>query len=270
MQLVTAQDSTGRIFVGVLIADQVVDTGYVDMIAFIEDGDRALDRARAALEQGHALAGTTVLAPLPRPGKMLFLGQSFREFRAGLSDDVDPFVYSRVPSSIIGPGQAIVMPEPDITVLYEAELLIVIGTQAKAVTAADAASHVFGYSQVNDLTWTDWLHRTDGGPQQLALCKNADTFCPMGPFIVTADAFDPSAVDFGVRINGEQVMSSSTTGLVWSVGRIIEFLSRTMTLWPGDVIATGTPAAGPIVVGDEVVIHFDGLGELRNPVIAGY
>jgi 2-keto-4-pentenoate hydratase/2-oxohepta-3-ene-1,7-dioic acid hydratase in catechol pathway len=268
MKLVSGIEPGGRAVVAVVVAGEVtVDTGYSDMLEFIADGEKALAAARAARRE---VTLERIGAPLTRPGKMLFLGQSFREFRAGLSDDVDPFVYSRVPSTIIGPDDPIRLPEPGATVLYEAELLIVIGTAAKGVTAQEAPRHVFGYSQVNDLTWTDWLHRSDGGPQQLCLCKNADTFCPMGPYLVTADDFDPSAVEFGVTINDEQVMSSSTDGLVWSVGRIIEFLSRTMTLWPGDVIASGTPAAGPIVVGDEVVVEFAGLGRLRNPVVAGW
>jgi 2-keto-4-pentenoate hydratase/2-oxohepta-3-ene-1,7-dioic acid hydratase in catechol pathway len=92
----------------------------------------------------------------------------------------------------------------------------------------------------------------------------------MGPYIATADSFDPGDVAFSVTVNGEQVMRASTSGLVWGVGRVLEFLSRSMTLLPGDVIATGTPAAGPIVAGDSVTVSFDGLGELTNPVAAGW
>lgn len=271
MRLVTYASPSGSAAVGVLRDDDtVVDAGYGDMTGFINDGEQALERARRALSDGTAIPEARILAPHPRPGKMLFLGRSFREFRAGLSDDVEPFVYARTQSTVIGPGEQILMPEPDATVLYEAELLIVIGRTVKKVTADDAMSCVFGYTQVNDLTWTDWLHVPDGMAPQLCLCKNADTFCPMGPYIVTADEFDPTDVEFGVTINGEQAMSSSTSGLVWGVPRILEFFSRTMTLEAGDVIATGTPAAGPIRVGDEVVVEFGGLGELRNPVAEGW
>jgi 2-keto-4-pentenoate hydratase/2-oxohepta-3-ene-1,7-dioic acid hydratase in catechol pathway len=271
VRLVTYADQSGATSVGALREDSsVIDTGYVDLGTFISAGDAALEQARSALASGAPIDNPKLLAPHPKPGKMLFLGRSFREFRNGLDDDVEPFVYARTQSTIIGPGERILMPEPDATVLYEAELLIILGRTVKRVSEAEAMSCVFGYTQVNDLTWTDWLHVPEGMAPQLCLCKNADTFCPMGPYVVTSDEFDPTDVDFGVSINGEEVMRSSTKGLVWSVARILEFFSRAMTLEAGDVIATGTPAAGPIKVGDDVVVEFAGLGELRNPVVAGW
>jgi 2-keto-4-pentenoate hydratase/2-oxohepta-3-ene-1,7-dioic acid hydratase in catechol pathway len=256
--------------VGVEVEGAVHPTAYRDMVDFIVDGEVALDRARDAVDQGRAESNVRLLAPLPRPGKMLFLGRSFREFRPGLDDDVEPFVYSRVPSSVVGPGETISVPEADATLLYEGELLIVVGRPIKRADAGEAMDAVFGYTQVNDVTWTNWLESPHGGPPQICLCKNADTFCPMGPYIATADSFDPGDVAFSVTVNGEQVMRASTSGLVWGVGRVLEFLSRSMTLLPGDVIATGTPAAGPIVAGDSVTVSFDGLGELTNPVAAGW
>lgn len=270
MHLVSYTDNAGGPQVGVEADGAVFPTHYRDMLDFIVDGDQALMSARDALEQGRTAENVQLLAPLPRPGKMLFLGRSFREFRAGLDDDVEPFVYSRVPSSVIGPGESIRVPEPDATVLYEGELLVVVGRLLRRADAGEAMRAVFGYTQVNDITWTDWLESPHGGPPQICLCKNADTFCPMGPYIATADTFDPSDVSFSVTVNGEPAMEASTAGLVWSIGRVLEFLSRSMTLLPGDVIATGTPAAGPIVAGDTVTVAFDGLGELTNPVTKGW
>ena len=127
---------------------------------------------------------------------------------------------------------------------------------------------MFGYTQVNDITWTDWIHGSD--LPQITLSKNADTFCPMGPYIVTADAYDPYGAGFTVTVNGEVRTRGTMSDLVWDIPRIIEFLSRDMTLYPGDVIATGTSDAQPIVAGDTVTVAFDGLGDLVNPVLPGW
>jgi 2-keto-4-pentenoate hydratase/2-oxohepta-3-ene-1,7-dioic acid hydratase in catechol pathway len=270
MRLVRYRADGDQPAVGVRSGDQIVPTAYSDMREFISGGEAALEAARAALERGAGVTSGKFLAPLPNPGKMLFLGRSFRQFRQDLPREAVPFVYSRVPSSIIGPGDAIRLPRPDARVLYEGELLVVIGTAARNVQPADAMQCVLGYTQVNDLTWTDWLHGDNAGLPQICLCKNADTFCPMGPSIVTADEFDPADVPFSVTVNGAVRTTGSTGDLVWSLPEILSFLSRDMTLWPGDVIAIGTSDAQPVIVGDEVVVEFDGLGALANPVIAGW
>ena len=256
--------------IGVVVDGAVHETGYTDMRSFIEDGETALDSARTAGSAAAGIAAGRVLAPLPDPGKMLFLGRTFRAFRGDLDDDALPFVYSRVASSIVGPDEAIRMPGPNETVLYEGELLIVIGRAGRGIEAADAMGHVFGYTQVNDMTWTDWIHGGADDLPQITMCKNADTFCPMGPVIVTADEFDPHEAICRVSVNGEVRTQTSTDEMVWRIPRIIEWLSNDMTLWPGDVIATGTSDAQPVVVGDEVVVEFEGLGPLRNPVVAGW
>jgi 2-keto-4-pentenoate hydratase/2-oxohepta-3-ene-1,7-dioic acid hydratase in catechol pathway len=270
MHLVRYRADGNQPAVGVRSGDQIVPTAYSDMKEFISDGEAALLAARAALERGDGVRSGQILAPLPNPGKMLFLGRSFRQFRQDLPREAVPFVYSRVPSSIIGPGDAIKLPRPDARVLYEGELLVVIGTAARNIQSADAMQCVFGYTQVNDLTWTDWLHGDNVGLPQICLCKNADTFCPMGPSIVTADEFNATAVPFSVTVNGTVRTMGSTGDLVWSLPEILSFLSRDMTLWPGDVIATGTSDAQAVAVGDEVVVEFDGIGALANPVIAGW
>jgi 2-keto-4-pentenoate hydratase/2-oxohepta-3-ene-1,7-dioic acid hydratase in catechol pathway len=256
--------------IGVLLTDGVAPTGYTDMVEFLASGDAALEVAQRAAETSELIADYTLLAPLPNPGKMLFLGRSFRQFRKDLDDSDPVFVYARVASSVIGPGESIRMPGPDEHVLYEGELLIVIGRAGRGIARSDAMDHVFGYTQVNDLTWTDWIHGERSDLPQITMCKNADTFCPMGPYIVTRDAYDPTSVGFTVTVNGEVRTRGSMSDLVWSIPRIVEFLSKDMTLHPGDVIATGTSDAQPIVAGDTVVVEFDGLGELANPVVPGW
>ena len=135
------------------------------------------------------------------------------------------------------------------------------------VPAAEAMNHVFGYTQANDVTWTRWVHGgTKVGPQ-IALSKNADTFCPLGPDIVTAGAPRPRRPWLHRDVTGEERTNATTKGLAWSIGAILEFLSQNMTLWPGDLISTGTCEAKDIVAGDVVTVEFDGLGKLENPVI---
>lgn len=269
MHLVRYLDANGAPAVGVRRDDSVVPTGHTDMTAFIRDGDRALDAARGALANARAVTPARVLAPLD-PGKMLFLGMTYDVFRQGVPEDQEPYVYARVQSSIIGPGDEIRLPSPEAEVLYEGELVVVIGSPAYRVSATDAMAHVFGYTQANDLTWTQWVHGGTAALPQISMSKNADTFCPMGPDVVTKDELDPVDLAFTVTVNGEVRTSASTKGLVWDVARILEFLSRDMTLWPGDVVSTGTCEAKPICVGDTVAVEFDGLGRLENPVGASW
>lgn len=270
MRLIRHHLDDGQPLVSVLEGDVAHPTGYGDMLAFIADGDAALDAARAAVDRDEPIPVGRILAPLPDPGKMLFLGRIFRAFRTDLDDDALPFVYARVASSITGPDEPILMPGPEDTVLYEGELLIVIGTAGRRIAAAGAMHHVFGYTQVNDITWTDWFHAGADPLPQITMGKNADSFCPMGPYIVTADAFDPHEAVCTVSVNGEVRSTTSTEEMVWKIPRVIEWLSKDMTLHPGDVIATGTSDAKPIKVGDEVVVEFDGLGRLVNHVVAGW
>jgi 2-keto-4-pentenoate hydratase/2-oxohepta-3-ene-1,7-dioic acid hydratase in catechol pathway len=256
--------------VGVLTPAGVAPTAYTDMLGFLAAGDAAVAAAQRAVDSGERIVEHALLAPLPNAGKMLFLGRSFRQFRSDLTDADPVFVYARVASSVIGPGDSIRMPGPDEHVLYEGELLIVIGRSGRGIDQARAMDHVFGYTQVNDLTWTDWIHGAHGDLPQITMSKNADTFCPMGPYIVTRDSYDPTSVGFTVAVNGVVKTRGSMADLVWTIPRIIEFLSKNMTLHAGDVIATGTSDAQPIVAGDTVVVEFDGLGELSNAVVPGW
>jgi 2-keto-4-pentenoate hydratase/2-oxohepta-3-ene-1,7-dioic acid hydratase in catechol pathway len=269
MHLVRYLDADGDTAVGVRRDDGVVPTGHTDLTQFIQEGDRALEAAHDALAHGRAVTPARVLAPL-HPGKMLFLGMTYDVFRQDVPEDQEPYVYARVQSSLIGPGDEIRLPSPEAEVLYEGELVVVIGSPAYRVAAADAMAHVFGYTQANDLTWTQWVHGGTASLPQISMSKNADTFCPMGPDVVTADELDPVDLAFTVTVNDEVRTSASTKGMVWDIARILEFLSRDMTLWPGDVVSTGTCEAKPLRVGDTVTVEFDGLGRLENPVAASW
>ncbi len=248
----------------------IVPTGYTDMLAFIGDGDEALEIARSAQGHEEPITPKRILAPLINPGKMLFLGMTYDVFRKDVPEEQEPYVYARVQSSIIGPGDPIRIPRPDAHVLYEGELVVVIGKAMHRVAADEAMSHVFGYTQANDVTWTQWIHAATNAGPQICLSKNADTFCPLGPDIVTGDEVDPTNLSVTVSVNGEQKTRSSTRGLAWSIPSILEFLCRDMTLWPGDLISTGTSDAQDIVAGDNVAVEFAGLGTLENPVVAGW
>ena len=270
MRIVRYRTAAEPARVGVLVDGGVAPTEYTDMVAFLAAGDAAFAAAERAVDSGEVIADHVLLAPLPNAGKMLFLGRSFRQYRTDLVDADPVFVYARVASSVIGPGEPIRMPGPDERILYEGELLIVIGRAGRGIDQSDAMDHVFGYTQVNDITWTDWIHGSHGGLPQLTMSKNADTFCPMGPHIVTRDSYDPVSAEFTVTVNGEVRTRGSMSDLVWTIPHILEFLSKDMTLHAGDVIATGTSDAQPITAGDTVVVEFDGLGQLANPVVPGW
>jgi acylpyruvate hydrolase len=212
-------------------------------------------------------------APVPRPGKLICIGLNYRDHAAELGMPLPqrPVVFSKFTTAVIAAGEPIVVPASSTQVDYEAELAIVIGRRAKQVRAADAMSHVLGYTAFNDVTARDF----QAGDGQWQRSKSCDTFAPMGPSIFTADVIkDPSNLGIRLTVNGATMQDSNTNQLVFGVPELIEFLSATITLEPGDVIATGTPpgvGAGkkpPVFLkpGDQVVVEIDGLKPLNNPV----
>jgi 2-keto-4-pentenoate hydratase/2-oxohepta-3-ene-1,7-dioic acid hydratase in catechol pathway len=178
--------------------------------------------------------------------------------------------FSKVPESVIGPGAAIEIPAVSQAIDYEAELAVVIGKGGRNIAAADAMEHVFGYTIVNDVTARDLQKRH----QQWLLGKSCDTFCPMGPWIVTRDRMDGANARVRLWVNDELRQDGNTSDLVFGIPAIIESLSAALTLYPGDVIATGTPAGVAMAEtpprwlkrGDRVKVEIDGIGVLENPV----
>jgi 2-keto-4-pentenoate hydratase/2-oxohepta-3-ene-1,7-dioic acid hydratase in catechol pathway len=173
-------------------------------------------------------------------------------------------IFIKPSTSVIGPGAPIVLPSEALEVHHEAELAVVVGKVSRHVAAEDAASFILGYTAGNDVSARD-LQKKDG---QWARAKGFDSFCPLGPAIETE--LDPAGLRITCEVNGELRQEGSTNDMVFGVAEIFAFISRVMTLLPGDVILTGTPAGvGPIVPGDRVEVTIERIGTLANPVVAG-
>jgi 2-keto-4-pentenoate hydratase/2-oxohepta-3-ene-1,7-dioic acid hydratase in catechol pathway len=263
--------------------------GTADLAEVVEAWPEAADRvARVSAISARPLAEVELLAPFPRPRRNVFcVGKNYREHArefgtsgydasAGASAGDEhlpdrPVVFTKPPSSVVGPG-ALIEPHPRVTAEldYEAELAVIIGPGGRDITAADAPRHVWGYTIVNDVTARD----RQRDHKQWFLGKSLDTFCPMGPYAVTADEVDGSALQVECRVNGELRQKATTADLVFGIPELIETISAGLTLEPGDVIATGTPAGVGIGFdpprflrsGDLVEVSISGLGTLRNRV----
>jgi 2-keto-4-pentenoate hydratase/2-oxohepta-3-ene-1,7-dioic acid hydratase in catechol pathway len=199
------------------------------------------------------------------PSKVVALGLNYRDHAAELKMEPpkEPLLFLKPSTSVIGPGEPIVYPKMSKRVDYEAELAVVIRKIAKAVPEDRAAEYVLGYSCFNDVTARD-LQPKEG---QWTIAKSFDTFAPIGPWIVTD--IDPHRLEISSYLNGERRQHSNTKNLIFGPHQLVSFISRVMTLLPGDVIATGTPSGiGPMVVNDKIDIVIEGIGTLSNTVIA--
>ena len=221
------------------------------------------------------LAGLRLLPPVARPGKIVAIGRNYAEHAAeqGVPLPSAPLVFAKFTSSIIGPGEPITW-DARITdaVDFEAELAVVIGRRAKDVTAEDALDHVLGYTCLNDVSARD----VQFGDGQWVRGKSLDTFCPIGPWVVTAaELADVQRLAISCTVSGERLQAASTAEMAFGVAALIAYLSRSFVLEPGDVIATGTPPGcgyfreprRMLRDGDEVVVEIEGIGALRNPVV---
>ncbi len=206
-----------------------------------------------------------LLAPVI-PTKVVAVGKNYVDHAAEMDSSVPdrPLIFLKPPTSVIGPLSPIKIPTQSAEVHHEGELAIVMGRVARNVAADDASSSILGYTAANDVTARD-LQRLDG---QWTRAKGFDTFCPLGPAIDTE--FDPAEPHrITCSVNNEVRQEGSTSDLVFGIGEIVEFVSSVMTLLPGDVILTGTPAGvGPIVAGDRVEVDIEGIGTLMNPVLS--
>ena len=221
-----------------------------------------------------------LLAPIPRPRRNIFcVGRNYHAHAKELSatvfkdNNVDPnawpIVFTKVPECVTGPYEHVVLPT-DVSeqIDYEAELLVVIGVQGKNISKAQAMSHIYGYTIVNDVTARDVQMRH----QQWDLGKSFDTFCPMGPWVVTADEFDGLNADVKCWVNGELRQDGNSSHMIFDIPTLIEKCSRGITLYPGDMIATGTPAGVGMGLkppqylknGDKVRIEIEQLGFIEN------
>lgn len=234
-----------------------------------------------------ALQQVQLRAPVPRPRRNIFcVGKNYhahaKEFagsgfdssaKSGGDIPSAPIIFSKVPESVVGPSDAILFqPAVSAAIDYEAELTVVIGRGGRNISKADAMKHVWGYTIINDVTARDW----QGRHSQWLLGKSFDTFCPMGPWLVSADELDGQATDVKCWVNGELRQDANTKDFIFDIPTLIECISAGITLYPGDLIATGTPAGVGIGYkppkylqsGDVVRIEIAGIGVLENPLRA--
>ena len=243
-------------------------------------GEKALsDEACAASLRAAGAISTReeccITAPIPRPGKVICIGLNYRDHaeESGMDVPTSPVCFSKFPNSVIGPGVEVIIPPGSVESDYEAEFGIVIGKKATRVSEADAMEHVLGYVCINDVSARDFQF-ADGQWQR---GKSPDTYCPMGEAVVTRDEIaDPHNLRIQLRLNGDTMQDSSTNQLVFGVEALVSFLSQWTTLEPGDVIPTGTPPGvgfarkPPVYIqpGDVMEVEIEGLGILKNPVVA--
>ena len=255
--------------------------GAQPLIEAMAAGQALPRRAASAL----ALSSVRLEAPLPLPRRNLWcVGRNYHAHAKELQTSVFknnsadpqawPIVFTKVPECVIGPSDDVQLPPASVSeqIDYEAELTVIIGTGGKNIARSDAMRHVFGYTLVNDVTARDVQMRH----QQWDLGKSFDTFCPMGPWIVTADALDIGRSRVRCWVNGEPRQDGPVQNMIFDIPTLIETISRGITLYPGDVIATGTPAGvgmgfSPpryLKPGDIVRIEADGIGSIENRFVA--
>ncbi len=312
MRLVTYRKGGSRPKVGALLGEAALDLGALaadlarergtvrrgrggfprTMLELIQGGPAALQMAREAVSHGQTLlerlgvdgllerklgapaAKVRLEAPIPRPARNIFcLGRNYKEHAAERGGEAPPHpvYFTKVPESVLAPGGKIVHHPVTKELDYEVELAVVVGTAGRDIVQEQALGHVFGYTVINDVTARD-LQKRHG---QWFKGKTLDTFCPMGPVLVTSDEIaDPQALALTLRVNGETRQSSHTSKMIFPVAECIAVLSQGFTILPGDVIATGTPegvgaALGKFLkVGDKIEAEVERIGILPNRVVA--
>jgi 2-keto-4-pentenoate hydratase/2-oxohepta-3-ene-1,7-dioic acid hydratase in catechol pathway len=257
--------------VGLLQDDAVRPTAHRDLLEVVLSG-------AAPTPTGPPVTGVRLLAPVPRPGKIFGSGINYASHREENPDAVlpdEPGFFAKLPSSVCGPGDAIRLPAPDAHVDYEVELAVVIGRPGRDIARADAPAHIAGYTVVNDVSDRGVQFR----PNQMVLGKGCDTFCPMGPALVTPDELaDLAGCAVRSVVNGELRQDARVGDMLFDVPALVAHASRAITLEPGDVITTGTPAGCGtfrhpslwLAPGDVVEVSVEGVGRLTNPVTAGW
>lgn len=214
------------------------------------------------MRQSLSLGAVRLLAPCV-PSKIVAVGVNYRDHAAEFKKEIpkEPLLFLKPSTALLNPGEAIVLPGRSRRVDYEAELAVVIGKRAVRVSPEEADRHILGYTCINDVTARD-LQKEDG---QWTRAKGFDTFAPLGPWIVAN--LDPARLSIESFLNGERRQSANTESLIFKVPELVSFISHIMTLLPGDVIATGTPAGvGPMASGDTIEVAIEGIGRLMNTV----
>ncbi|MDZ7637135.1 MAG: fumarylacetoacetate hydrolase family protein [Bryobacterales bacterium] len=281
MRLVNFQAVEGPAQAGVLNGERVHSLGslgFHSVKQILEAGEAGMAKVRETLEDssaggGVALSGVRLLAPLADAQKLIFIGLNYKDHaeEAKMPLPTVPTVFAKFANSVIDPDSTILIPKDTAKPDYEAEFAFVIGKRGKRIAAADWREYVAGYTIVHDVSARDFQMATS----QWMMGKTCDTFCPMGPYLVTADEIeDPHNLRVELLLNGETMQDSNTSELIFKIPELIAHLSAVMTLEPGDVVSTGTPAGVGfsktpprwLEPGDECVVRVEGLGELRNLV----
>ena len=282
MQFVTFERN-GSAEPGVIRGSNVIGlkgAGFPTLLAVLEGGFTARRQVENWLAKPPAdavvpLASARLLAPIPRPPKIICVGLNYRDHAIESKMEIPkvPTIFAKFSTAVIGPGAPIVLPKNSAKPDYEAELAFVIGKGGRHISKERWQEHVFGYTNLNDVSARDYQMATT----QWMMGKTFDTFAPFGPAIVSADEIaDPHALDIQMIINGEVLQSSNTSQLIFRIPELVEYLSSVFTLEPGDIVSTGTPSGVGfsrtpprwLRPGDECVVKISGLGELRNPVRA--
>jgi 2-keto-4-pentenoate hydratase/2-oxohepta-3-ene-1,7-dioic acid hydratase in catechol pathway len=292
MRLVTyAVDGAQR--VGAVVDGAVVDLTSIlqsleadaqPMIRLLAGGASALERAHTHIaelqrrdpREAHlALENASLLAPIPRPGKIVAIGRNYADHAAetGGKSSENPRIIAKLPSSVTGPGSVVHRPAGVTKLDYEIELAVVIGKRTKLVSRARALDAVAGYTIINDVSAREF--QFDVSPTQTTFAKSMDEFCPMGPWILTADEIaDPQNLKLQLHVNGELLQDGNTHDMIFDVAQLIEYISRYMTLEPGDIVSTGTPAGVGafrkpprwLLPGDRVRLEIERIGVLEHAI----
>jgi 2-keto-4-pentenoate hydratase/2-oxohepta-3-ene-1,7-dioic acid hydratase in catechol pathway len=277
MKLVTFIRPGGVPEPGVAQGDQIIPlagAGFPCLVSLLAGGEAALAKAAAVTGPTIPMSSVKITAPILRPPKIICVGLNYRDHAEESNMPIPsiPTIFCKFATAIIGSGDPIVLPRKSTQPDYEAEFAFVIGKGGRHIAGADWQKHVAGYMNLNDVSARDIQLATS----QWVMGKNFDTFCPMGPYLVTADEIaDPHNLDIRLTIHGEVLQSSNTKHLIFRIPDLIEYLSSIFTLEVGDVISTGTPAGvgfarkppRHLAPGDEVIVEVEGLGQLHNPVI---
>lgn len=284
MRLVTFQGATGPT-IGVRDGNQVIDLSKAapdlptDMVGLLEGGDDALAKAKSASVQAGddcklEFSSLKLLPPIPRPGKIICIGRNYAAHAAegGAETPTYPEIFYRGPTTLIAHGDPIIRPKCSDKLDFEAELVVVIGKKAKHISEADAGSVIAGYSLFNEGTLRDYQRKSS----QWTIGKNFDNTGPFGPEIVTSDEVPEGAKGLRIqsRLNGQIMQDANTDDLVFTIHNLIYRLTECMTLEPGDIIVSGTPAGvgyartPPVFMkpGDVIEVEVDGIGILSNTI----
>ena len=266
----------GRRGLGVRTGEGVVPTGYTDLRDYLEGGRPAADKVRALLASGQpVVTPDRLLSPLAQRAQLICVGGNYQDHidEVGLTRLKEPVYFPKLWSAVLPPGESLRPPSADTLLDYEVELAVIIGRTAYRVRAEDALDHVFGYTVVNDISARDVMKRE---PMQIMLSKSADTFLPVAADIVTADEVELDGQAITCTVNGELRQESTLSNMVYTIPYLLEFLTRSVTLYPGDLITTGTPGGVAMSrpqqdylrAGDVVTASVAGVGQVTTTVAA--